>query len=812
MLLPRVLLGLTLAAAAAAAPVEGPVALRESFVSSVVAFRPEAATSLGLPGSNGRLGLPTPQNIAAQVAYFEGVERQLGKAGPAAEAQAEIDRQVMLTVARSQLHELRDRKSYLTDVGAAQGPYEVIQAQVAQKGDWADIAARAAQIPAYLAAVRANLERGAAEGRQVYRGFVEKDGIEAANAAAEFFDSVKLPDAARAYREHAAFLQKEIQPRATEAYGLGAEEYAWKLKNELGLSRTPSELQQHGRELAQKITARMETLAAQIDPSRPLPDLMASLRADHPKDDVQLMDTYRQVSSRARDFVVQHGLFAIPPDYSIEVIETPAGMRSSIGSAAYFPAPPLEPGKKGVFLVTPSGGDEKRLQVHNFAKIPTTVVHEAFPGHDMQFWSFQRAREISPVRYLLDQAGYAYSLNVEGYAHYAEELMRARGFFTPKEELAQLGAQLWRAYRISLDASLHLGELDMAGVARTLAEKAFLPQAIAAVEAYRYAKMPTQALTYALGRLEIEALKDDYRTLKGDAYDEQEFHREFLSYGPVLPSMIRAAMLRAPQPAPRGRPLLQVAAWVAAAAVFNLGLFLKMGAAPAQQFWSAYLIEWTMSLDNMAVIAATLSAVPAALRPRVLRWGLIGTIAARLVMITAGVGLVAAHHALFYAFGAFLIATAAKLLKPEWDVTAYLLRPMTALWKKLRGGRAATPERPKSTRAFAVRAALGIVGIGIVFALDSVPAALAVSKSAFVIFSANAFSVMGLGALLAVVERLEKKLTLLPKGIAAVLLFVGAKMIAEPLLHISMSSLASTAVIVGLLGGSAVLSLLRRRR
>ncbi len=567
----RALVLVALAAPSFAAEIQSFPAFRDSFVSSLVAFRPEAATGLGLPAGNGALTMPTPEGIQSQIQFFEGVETSLAAVKPA-DAAERVDARVMATIARSALHDLRDRRGYLTDVGAAQGPYDIIQVQVSQMSEakagreWADIASRAEKTPEYLAAVRANLAEGARQGKQVYKGFVEKDGVEAAGDAAAFFSgellekaraqlspadftaleprlSAAAAKAADAYRAHADFLKATILPAATEKYGLGEEEYAWKLKNELGIGSSPSELAAKGRQIADKITARMAELAKTIDASKTLPELMAELRADHPKNDEELLKTYRDVSERARDFVVAQKLFDIPADYRINVIETPPGMRSHIGSAAYFPAPPLDPSKKGVFLVTPSAGDDKRLAIHNFSKIPTTVVHEAFPGHDMQFWSFQRSQGVSTARYLLDQAGFAYSLNVEGYAHYAEELMRAKGFFTPKEELTQLGAQLWRAWRIVLDVGLHLGTADMAAVSKTLAEKAFLPQPIADVEAYRYAKMPTQALTYLLGRLQIEELKADYKKLKGGAYSEAEFHREFLSYGPVLPFDIRREML-----------------------------------------------------------------------------------------------------------------------------------------------------------------------------------------------------------------------------------------------------------------------------
>jgi TerC family integral membrane protein len=828
--------------ASAGGPVAAPAAasfapVREAFVSRFVAYRPEAATALGMPGLDGKLSIPTQEVVAEQIRFFEHSVRALADLKTQS-PQDEIDRQVVLKVARSQLHELRDRKSHLTDVGAAKGPYEIIQLQLVQGGSWSRILERALLTPAYLSAVTKNLSDGAAQGRQVYRGFVEKEGLEGAAAAAAFFRSEllqkakeQLPaaefqrlkpaleaagaQAAAAYDAYAEFLKKTVLPRATETYALGSEEYSWKLLHELGVKDTPGALRVKGEALAAKIAARMEELARQLDPNKPLSEQMAALKADHPADDAALLDYYREASGRARDFVVKEKLFDIPADYSIRLIETPAGMRSHIGSAAYFPAPPLDASRKGVFLVTPSGGDAKRLAIHNHAKIPTTVVHEAFPGHDMQFWTFQRAN-VPSVRHLLDQAGYAASFNVEGYAHYAEELMRQKGFFTPKEELAQLGAQLWRAWRIVLDSGLHTGTITMAEASRLLVEKAFLPEAIAQVEAYRYAKMPTQALTYALGRLEIEELKSGYEQASGSRYSEAAFHQTFLSFGPVPPSMIGPVMLKAARGSWLRRawenPGVKVLLSMLLAAAFNVGVYVFAGAQAAQEFLSVYLIEWTLSLDNLVVLSTVLHALPKEVRPKVLGWGILGTIVMRMVMVSAGMGVAAANPGIFVVFGAFLATVAVKMIKPQWDLLGWAVKK-TGLGLKKAGARLGFGKsgKPSWLKNPLVYGLLAVIGYDVIFALDSVPAALAISTSVFVIISANIFSVMGLRSLFAVLDKLEEKFRHLHKGVAAVLLFVAAKMILAPLAHIHVGSLASLLVVLGMLGASMLLSLRKPR-
>ncbi len=127
---------------------------------------------------------------------------------------------------------------------------------------------------------------------------------------------------------------------------------------------------------------------------------------------------------------------------------------------------------------------------------------------------------------------------------YAEELMRQKGFFSPKEELAQLAKQIWRAYRIVLDVGLHTGDVSVEEAEKILRDKVFLTAGNAKKEIYRYSsREPMQAITYMVGRFQIEELKENYKAILGSAFSEAEFHKRFLSYGPVPPTEIAPVML-----------------------------------------------------------------------------------------------------------------------------------------------------------------------------------------------------------------------------------------------------------------------------
>lgn len=318
-------------------------------------------------------------------------------------------------------------------------------------------------------------------------------------------------------------------------------------------------------------------------------------------------------------------------------------------------------------------------------------------------------------------------------------------------------------------------------------------------------------------RTRLDALFDGARAAASDGVEPP----------PAGGSASRGRLDRAsPSGAPAGRPVpapaqaavlkkagIQVGGWIAAAAAFGAGIHHFLGGRAFGEYLTTYVIEWSMSLDNLVVISSALLAVPEVQRARALRWGLIGTIAARLAMVAGGVGLVAAAHWVFAAFGVFLLATALKMASPKLDVIG---RTFGGLKKLLpRGaGRLGTklssllPARLRTPLALGIAS---VIGYGVVFALDSVPASLAISKSWFVIFSANAFSVMGLGALFSVIAWMNQRFKRLPMGVAAVLAFVGGKMLLESLFGIALGSGVSLAAIAALLGGSVIWSLAARR-
>ena len=259
--------------------------------------------------------------------------------------------------------------------------------------------------------------------------------------------------------------------------------------------------------------------------------------------------------------------------------------------------------------------------------------------------------------------------------------------------------------------------------------------------------------------------------------------------------------------------------WVSLALLFNAGLWYFRGSGPALEFLTGYLIEKSLSVDNIFVIALIFSyfSVPAAYQHRVLFWGILGALAMRAAFIFAGAALITQFHWVIYVFGAFLIFTGIKMalvrdteIHPEHNPLLKLIRrlmPVTANYEKdhffvRQAGRwAATP-------LFLVLVLIETTDL--VFAVDSIPAIFAVTLDPFIVYTSNVFAILGLRSLYFVLAGVMGKFRYLKLGLSAVLVFVGVKMVLVEIYKIPSS--LSLGVIATILTAAVVASLLKSRR
>ncbi len=250
------------------------------------------------------------------------------------------------------------------------------------------------------------------------------------------------------------------------------------------------------------------------------PDYVEVLNEDdqrHPPTEQAMLETYTEWTARARAFLAESGLVTLPPGESCDVVPSPVFRRPILGVASYIAPPAFSDRWKGHFFVpfAPDGASEAEIQArlsnNSYGSIPTTSVHEAYPGHHWHL--VMRKGNPSDVRKVYSTPYFS-----EGWALYAERVMRERGFFDdPIHELHHLNATLFRAARIIVDTSLHLGEMTFEEAVTFMMDKAAMPEPVARAEVGRYCWWPTQASSYLTGCLEILAIRERYLARRGFA-------------------------------------------------------------------------------------------------------------------------------------------------------------------------------------------------------------------------------------------------------------------------------------------------------
>jgi tellurite resistance protein TerC len=261
------------------------------------------------------------------------------------------------------------------------------------------------------------------------------------------------------------------------------------------------------------------------------------------------------------------------------------------------------------------------------------------------------------------------------------------------------------------------------------------------------------------------------------------------------------------------------AVWMALAGVFGAWLWTTQGSEAGGEFFSGYLLEKSLSIDNLFVFAVIFGffSVPTVIQPRVLAWGIALALVLRLVFILAGAALLDSFHLTMYAFGALLLYTAWKLArhKPEdMDLddnkVLRVIRRHVTMTDDYRGPRLFIREHGKriATPLFAVFAVIATTDV--MFAIDSIPAVYAVTDEPFIVFAANAFALLGLRALYFALAGLMDRFSLLSYGLATLLGLVGVKMLLADVWHAP--TWLSLVAIVVVLGTTAALSILKDRR
>jgi tellurite resistance protein TerC len=264
---------------------------------------------------------------------------------------------------------------------------------------------------------------------------------------------------------------------------------------------------------------------------------------------------------------------------------------------------------------------------------------------------------------------------------------------------------------------------------------------------------------------------------------------------------------------------LESSVWIGIGLAFGLVVLALFGGQASGEYYAGYLIEKSLSIDNVFVWALIFSyfAVPRKFQHRVLFWGIFGALLMRLIFIFAGVALLDSFEWLLFVFGAFLIFTGARLVRkkdeavhPEHNPVLKLVRKVVPSTTSYDGQKLFTKESAKllATPLFAVLVLIETTDV--VFAVDSVPAVLAVSREQYIVFASNAFAILGLRALYFLLADWHNRFEYLQQGLAIILVYVGIKMIVSHWYHINTA--VSLAFIGLILLVSILLSLRKSKR
>jgi uncharacterized protein (DUF885 family) len=485
-------------------------------------------------------------------------KRFKGAADDALSADERIDRDVILASLRGReltqprLDWKRQPNTYLNP--SLGGVFTLFLHRLRPEGDLAEAArARLHAATKHVADGKANLDFAL-----VPRVYVDR-AIGQAKAAARYArelvpGEVKDPTlrqkvaeagatAAGAYEDFAGFLESN-KARASGDYAIGEELYTALLREKELLPFGAQELRERGREQYDLLSNEANKIARQIDGGGTWTEACERLNRVHAPTPDAMRAEYEEWTKRARSFLVDTGLVTLPPGERCTVEPSPHYQRPIQAVASYNQPPAFSDSLHGHFFVpyppdgTPPEEVQKRLEGNCSAGIPTTAVHEAYPGHHWHLvMTKQNPSDIRRTHFT--------SYFAEGWGLYAERVMREQGFFSdPRHLLFQYEATLFRAARIVVDTSLHTKEMTFDQAVDFMVKNANLTPPNAIAEVGRYCSWPTQASSYLTGMLEIVDIRTRWLAKRGSADRAalRAFHDAITTTGSIPTSLAERAI------------------------------------------------------------------------------------------------------------------------------------------------------------------------------------------------------------------------------------------------------------------------------
>ena len=552
------------------APSDSWKALADDYIDQAVfALNPSAATAAGVHQYDAQLEDFSRAGIEKQIGILKKFEQRALAFDPKSlGAMDSADREMLLGAIRGSLLSLetiriweKDPDSYSS--GAANSVYVIMNRRFAPPDErLRSIVAREKQFPRYFADARANLKNVpkvyseiALEQLPGTISFFEKDVPSAFTDATDRSakaDFAKSNAAAVALlRDYEKWLKTDLLPRSNGDFRIGAETFSRKLLYD-EMVRTPLDrLLEIGMADLHKNQAEFQHVAHEINPARPATAVLAQLQTMHPAPN-QLMQTFRSTFDSLIAFIKAHQIITLPSDRRPTLQATPPFERATTTASMDTPGAFEKVATEAYFNVTlPAAGDSPEdvaglMAGFNVGTIISTSIHEAFPGHFTQYLWENRAP--TKLRKVLSA-----STNVEGWAHYTEQMMLDEGYAQPgvgaknlRESrlirLGQLQDALLRDARFVVGIQMHRGTFTLEQARAFFVKEGFQSPKIAEIETKRGTADPTY-LYYTLGKLQIMKLREDLRKKQGATFSLNKFHDDFMSQGYPPIAIVRRALL-----------------------------------------------------------------------------------------------------------------------------------------------------------------------------------------------------------------------------------------------------------------------------
>ena len=362
--------------------------------------------------------------------------------------------------------------------------------------------------------------------------------------------------AANALNDYATWLEREKLPKASMDYALGEEKFRRFLAQTELVDLPPQKILEIGMDQLRAEQTAFTEAAKKIDPNKSPIEVFKQIQSEHPTPQNLIPDVAKDLD-KIRKYVLSQHLISIPSDVRAKVKETPQYLRATSFASMDTPGPFEKRANEAYYYVTPTENDwpEKQKQewltAFNYYTSDVVSIHEAYPGHYVQFLHLN-ASPASKIEKIF--SSYAF---VEGWAHYCEKMILDEGYgsttsSTPSEDdvkrvakyrMAQADEALLRLCRLCVSIKMHTQNMSVDEATKFFQDNCYYEEKPARQEAMRGTYDPGY-LNYTLGKLQILKLRDDYKAQEGDNFSLQKFHNEFLNHGMPPIRLLREIMLK----------------------------------------------------------------------------------------------------------------------------------------------------------------------------------------------------------------------------------------------------------------------------